>query len=180
MKRFSLLLLVFALFSCKNESKETISSKKLEVSDNEIVNYVEYCNDRFKICFDYPSNFGAQPEPVNGDGRSFLNEIDSSQIVLYGFLDQGNEGILAQRDILEEVMEIENFSAFKNGFEVEGTENESGFMHLERVMIKADSTAGTYQNGEPINIIYSLQFTFPESKSDKYLKYWDKITEKLD
>ena len=172
-------LSIILLFSCKNGTQESITSKPLEVSDNELINYVEYCNDRFDVCFDYPSNFGAQPEPVNGDGRTFLNEIDSAEIVLYGFLDQGNEGLHTQLDILNEMMEIDDLIESTNGIDVRGIERESGKIHHEKLRIKPDISAGTYDDGSPVNIIYSLQFVYPTSKQSKYNKYWDKMSEKF-
>lgn len=179
MKYPGLLLLIFILASCKKDNSETITSKRLEVSDNEIVNYVEYCNDRFNFCFDYPSNFGPEPEPANGDGRTFINDIDSSEIVLYGFLDQSNEGIDGQLEVLKEFMEVESVQQIKHGYDVRGIEKESGKVHLEKILMKADSTAGKYDDGKPVNIIYSLQFVYPKDKDAKYRDYWKKMSTKF-
>lgn len=178
--RFAIFLILISIFACKSEDKEIIRSKPLEVSDNEIVNYIEYCNDRFNVCFDYPSNFGAQPEPANGDGRTFLNQIDSAYITLFGFIDHDNIGLSHQIDIMKEYMEIETLTEFPNGIEVIGTEIETQKTHKERILIKPDSTSGiTLTNGEPVNIIYSLQFVYPKSKEKKYQLYWRKMTDKF-
>lgn len=179
MRRIGFLFLVFLMFSCKQENSESIVSKPLEVSDNELINYIEYCNSRFEICFDYPSNFSAQPEPVNGDGRTFLNKIDESEIVLYGFHDQGNEGLESQLDILNEVMEIDSIVEIENGYDVRGVDREDGRIHFERLMIKPDIESGTYEDGTPVNIIYSLQFLYPKEKQEKFKGYWEEMNAKF-
>lgn len=180
MMRLMVLLLIITFIGCKNENKETIQSKPLEVSDNEIINYISYCNDRFKACFDYPSNFGAQPEPANGDGRTFLNEIDDAEILMYGSTDHNNGGLSAQIDMINEYVEIDELTELSNGFEISGKDRESGNIHKERMFIKPDSSSGTYDNGKPVNIIYSLQFVYPKDKSKKYQSYWPKMIEKFD
>ena len=178
--RLAILLIIISVFACKTEDKEVILSKPLKVSDNEIVNYIPYCNDRFNACFDYPSNFGAQPEPADGDGRSFINKIDSAEITMYGFLDHENGGLANQIDLLKEFMDIETLTEIQSGIEVSGVEIESGKIHKERILIKPDTTSGiTLANGEPVNIIYSLQFVYPKSKDKKYQFYWQKMTEKF-
>lgn len=180
--RFALIFMLFTLVGCQLDKKgtqETIESKPLEVSDNEIVNYISYCNDRFDVCFDYPSNFNAQPEPANGDGRTFRNEIDSSEITLYGYLDQENEGLEGQIELYKNFLDIQKMDEIKNGIEIIGKNKDNGFIHKERIYIKPDSKAGTYENGDPMNVIYSLQFTYPEDKSQKYKSYWSKMVKKL-
>lgn len=179
MKNFGIFILLLFVMSCQKENQESIVSKQLEVSDNELINYVEYCNSRFDICFDYPSNFSVQPEPVNGDGRTFKNDIDSSEIVLSGFHDQGNEGIEAQLAILEQIMEIDTVIEFQDGYDVRGIDKEDGRVHFEKLMIKADSKFGHYDDGTPVNTIYSLQFIYPKSKEHKYRDYWEKMTAKF-
>ena len=177
--RVALIVIIITFFGCQKDNTETIQSKPLEVSDNEIINYISYCNNRFDACFDYPSNFGAQPEPANGDGRTFLNELDSAQIVMYGFLDDNNEGLKTQINILNEYLEIEKLTDIPNGYELIGKDKESGKIHKERILIKPDSSAGKYKDGKPMNIIYSLQFVYPQSKEKKYQNYWHKMTEKF-
>ncbi|MDO5654664.1 MAG: hypothetical protein Q4G27_00825 [Flavobacteriaceae bacterium] len=175
MKKISIFLIVFALISCKKESGESITSKRLEVSDNEIINYLEYCNDRFEICIEYPSNFSAQPEPANGDGRTFVNRIDSAEIILYGFMDLDNEGLEGQMSIINEMIDVSSLEKSPNGLDIKGIDNETGRIHYEKVRIKTDSTAGLNKDGTPINIIYSLQFVHPKSKEKKFRDYWSRI-----
>lgn len=180
--RLTIFVLLLAIIGCKSENKgpqEVIESKPLEISGNEIVNYMTYCNDRFDVCMIYPSNFSAQHEPANGDGRTFRNEIDSAEIVLYGFIDQTNQGLQPQLDLYKEFLEIESQNKIENGYEILGQDLETGFKHKERIFIKPDTTAGSYADGTPMNIIYSLQFTYPVDKDKKYQKYWSKMIEKL-
>lgn len=180
--RLAIFMLLLAFVGCSKENKdpqEVIESKPLEISGNEIVNYMTYCNDRFDVCIIYPSNFNAQHEPANGDGRTFRNEIDSAEIVLYGFIDQTNQGLQPQLDLYKEFLEIDSQTKIENGYEILGQDLETGFKHKERIFIKPDTTAGTYADGTPMNIIYSLQFTYPVDKDKKYRKYWSKMIEKL-
>lgn len=165
----------FFIISCKKEPKESISSKPLEVSNNEIVNYIKYCNDRFDVCFEYPSNFGALPEPANGDGRTFSNEPDAAQIIFFGFLDQSNEGLNAQLMLSQDLINIKRIDTLKNGYEITGIDKETKRLHYEKILTKPSVSP----SNDSVNIIYSLQFVYPKNKNDKYKSYWKKLSGKF-
>lgn len=173
-KLLSYILLSIFLFSCAKKNKETISSKPLKFTDNEIVNYVEYCNDRFHLCIDYPSSFRALPEPINGDGRSFINDTDSATITIYGFIDSDKNGLKSHIELTKELVEIKKINEFENGVIISGVEKESGYLYKEKIIIKPVKNIDK-SIGNSNNIVGTLQLSFPKNKNKKYTKFWDII-----
>lgn len=170
LRTFFLFVSIVLFFGCKKDS-EHIESKKLSTSDNEIVNYVEYCNDRYDMCFDYPSNFGAKPDPINGDGRVFINKPDSAEIVMYGFIDETGNDLQSQLDVLGDMLKDEKITKIENGYEISGILNENDYIFHEKILVK--------KNDNNVQVVSGLQFTHPKSKKSKFAGYWENMTEKF-
>ncbi|MXV38336.1 hypothetical protein GO491_06540 [Flavobacteriaceae bacterium Ap0902] len=171
MVRFLLLLSVsIFLFNCKKES-ETIKSKQLEISENEIINYVEYCNDRYDMCFDYPSNFGAQPDPPNGDGKTFINKLDSSKITMYGFIDETGDELEELLSVTGKMLNDEKITKLANGYEITGIQANNNQVYHEKLIVK--------NSEEGLKVVTGLQFMHPQSKTSKFNGYWESMTEKF-
>ena len=59
------------------ENKDKVEEKEPEVDstvvENEVASYLNYYNGRYGFSIQYPSYLIEQPEPANGDGRSFVS-----------------------------------------------------------------------------------------------------------
>lgn len=173
-KLFSHILLSLFFFSCTKKNKETISSKPLKFTDNEIVNYVEYCNDRFHLCIDYPSTFRMLPESINGDGRSFINDTDSATITIYGVINLDNNGLNRYIDLTKNLVDIKGIDNIKNGVLIYGIDKNSGYIHKEKIITKQIKNKRDSAN-DFIDIIGTLQINYPKVKNKKYIKFWETI-----
>ncbi|MRI63853.1 hypothetical protein EDM00_07605 [Ornithobacterium rhinotracheale] len=166
MKIGQYLILVLFFFSCKGKvEQEIIVAKPMDISENEITNYVEYCNNRFDICMNYPSNFKPEPEPTNGDGRVFSNEPDDAEIRIFGSTFSPNSQIKDILEILKEELEIYNLKKDKNRVEVFGLNKTNNHLHHEIIIIKKQAKS---KNDE----LCSLSFTYPHAKRKKFKSYW--------
>lgn len=175
MYRIVLFLILLLSVSCKNnQNKEIISASPIVVSDNELVNYIEYCNNRFDICIFYPSNFSPMPEPINGDGRTFTDEPDNAEITVYGAIIDKKHGLEDELNAIKSHIDISETIDIPNGFEIVGTERNSNLIHHEIITIK-----NKMQNENKVNVLHNLTFTYPESKKNKFRNYWKIISQKI-
>ncbi|MGI9527498.1 MAG: hypothetical protein ACR2MS_10355 [Weeksellaceae bacterium] len=171
MLRITILSVLSLLLIQCSKKGESIESKQLSTSDNEIINYVEYCNERYDMCFDYPSNFSAQPVPLNGDGRTFINKPDSAEIVMYGFIDETGSELNNQLEVLGDMLKDEKITKLDNGYEITGILLDNGFVYHEKLLVR---------NGENnLQTVSGLQFTHPKSKTQKFSGYWKSMIEKF-
>lgn len=173
-KILSYILFSIFLFSCTKENKETISSKPLKFTDNEIVNYVEYCNDRFHLCIDYPSSFRALPEPINGDGRSFINDTDSAMITIYGFINSENNDLNSHIELAKNMLDIKSIDNTENGILIDGIDKNSGYIYKEKIISK--QIKNNRESADDFtDVIGTLQLSYPKDKQKKYTKFWEII-----
>ena len=170
--RLFLLSFIFSFFmflGCENKKEETVVSKKVEVSGNEVINYIEYCNGRFNMCIYYPSNFAPQPEPSNGDGRTFTNDPDEAEIIVFGSLDTENRGIKEVLDLSKSMLNSPKVEEVPHGFYLTGMEKDTRKIHHEIIVLKEDTA------NQP-NEIHNLVFTYPVDKKRKFRRYWKQIS----
>ena len=175
MYRTILFLTLILNVSCNNnQNKEIILAKPIVISDNELVNYIEYCNNRFDICIFYPSNFAPLPEPINGDGRTFTDEPDNAEITVYGSNVNKNYNLEDELNAIKSHVNISEQIDLSNGFEILGTEKNSNLIHHEIIIIKSK-----IQNNNKVNVLLNLTFTYPYSKKNKFKNYWKIISQKI-
>ncbi|MBV7441875.1 hypothetical protein KRX57_10630 [Weeksellaceae bacterium TAE3-ERU29] len=175
MYRIVLFLILILSISCKNnQNKEIISAKPIVVSNNELVNYIEYCNNRFDICILYPSNFDPLPEPINGDGRTFTDEPDNAEITVYGSNVSENYNLEDELNSIKSYVNISEIIDLPNGFEILGTEKDSDLILHKIIIIK-----NKMQNENKVNILHNLTFTYPNSKKKKFKSYWKIISQQV-
>ena len=57
--------------------------------------YKRYCNNRYGFCVKYPSYFGIEPAPDNGDGRRFYDR-DGFVMIAYGSMNVFNDTLQSE------------------------------------------------------------------------------------
>ncbi|MGV4528871.1 hypothetical protein [Ornithobacterium rhinotracheale] len=166
MKLLKYIALVTILAACKGRvEQEIIVASPIDISDNEITNYVEYCNNRFDICMNYPSNFNPEPEPTNGDGRVFSNKPDGAEIRIFGTTFSPRTQLEEIVQSMKKELEIYNLKQDKNRVEVFGFDKENNNLYHEILIIKKQAKS---KNDE----LCSLSFIYPHAKRKKFKSYW--------
>lgn len=170
MKIWYYLLFITLASACKSKTEEEIIvAKPINISENEITNYVEYCNNRFDMCINYPSNFKPEPEPTNGDGRVFSDEPERADIRLYGTQYTAENQMNEILNDLKNEIEIYNLKKYKNRVEIFGIDKEKQLFLYQILLIKK---IDSYDD----DVLCSLSFTYPYEKHKKFKSYWRVIS----
>lgn len=61
-----------------------MDSEDFAVIGNEVIIMEDYCNARFDFCVQYPSNLEETQGPDNADGRTFIAQDTSVEVMVYG------------------------------------------------------------------------------------------------
>lgn len=182
MKRTLMVIILMMSLSCKNESVvdvvETIEQatesnenemeKSESVADNQQIKdeFIEYCNDRFGFCLNYPSDFIPQPEPQNGDGRTFLSEDGQVKILTWGNLYDSEFNSLEtayEYAIDTSKGQVVECQVRKNNFFVVSGEEEGAVFYQK-----------TIQKQE-FGDILSFYIRYPKEESERFDAYCEKI-----
>lgn len=170
---FTVLILLLFFYGCnKNKVEEIIVAKPIKVSDNEIVNYIKYCNDRFNMCINYPSNFNPLPEPSNGDGRSFTNKPDGAEITVFGAISNEKDPLSYELETIKLDTNILKLTEFENGFAFYGVDVKEKVTRKGKVILRKK-----IEGKDTIKITHNLTFSYPTNKENKFKNYWNVISE---
>lgn len=172
--RYHYFILFLTLFGCKSKNSESVEAKPLEITNEELFNYVEYCNDRFNFCLSYPSHFSAQPSSVNGDGKVFKNKLDNAEIIAFGELDDNQTGLEPHLSFIHKQIEIQDSAKVEYGYNFIGVGKKDGRIYHERILMKEKDEA----NGK-VNVIYSIQLSYPKKHQKKYTQLWANLMHNL-
>ncbi|WP_283670554.1 hypothetical protein [Candidatus Ornithobacterium hominis] len=161
------IFLFFIFFCCQSKNIESVEAKPLEITNEELFNYIEYCNDRFNFCFSYPSHFSAQPSSANGDGKTFINKLDDAKIIAFGELDYDNAGLEPHLHFIQDQIKIQDSARVPYGYNFIGFGKNDGKIYHERILIKEKENANS-----KVNVIYSIQLSYPQKHQKKYTQLW--------
>ena len=136
MNKLPVIIFLILLSSCDQSQKGHLAFKsnsiysnlnKQKYSKREVENelserFDQYCNERYKFCIEYPSNFIPQGEPGNGDGQIFLSKDHEVEIRAFGSLPfEGiDHTLLMKYDLVTENKEITYKKFNYNWFIVSG------------------------------------------------------------
>lgn len=133
-------------------------------------NYTKYCNTRFQFCIDYPSNFAAQPESDNGDGKAFV--FEKAEIRAYGSLENEETNNLAQElEYVQKDYTISYKVVKKDYFIVSGTDKKNNIFYRKTVVKQLKD----YMETGPTQVLQTLTITYPKSQVKTYENYCKKI-----
>ena len=169
---FFLLALAIGMASCSNDNpktkeatKPTTSSENLDTkpSTNDAVSYETYINPRFGFSILYPTFLTPQPEPENGDGRTFSNGKGEviSVFASYNVLDDSIEELF--KECKSSYIGTVSYAVQKdNWFVVSGTDEEGTILYKKTILAN--------------DIEYTVNLIYPKAKKQRYDEIVEKVT----
>ena len=180
--RYIYILSLLIFISCKTDTKNTENQKdsteaalkqkaladsiekaNKALAPKQTLSYKQYCNPRFQFCLNYPSNFIAQPPPVNGDGLSFISSDSTVQFSTWGAFDATFEGLEGNMASVSQNRKITYKTMNDSSYVISGYERD-GSIFYQKTLFKKD-------------IFYTFQLIYPDSLRSTYDEACAKIGE---
>lgn len=138
--------------------------------------FKKYCNERFKYCIEYPSNFIGKGESSNGDGEIFVSSDRQTTITTYGFLVYESNGFTDNLDSrYRSILKNKNVTyklKTKDFFIVSGFENDG------KIFYQKSKKSKDYYTPES-EIVKTVEIVYPKSQTRIYNEYCKKISKSL-
>ena len=175
-------LIFFAVVSCLNEPKknhiEVIEDSNMKLLQNKVnkedLSYLDYCNNRFSYCLEYPSNFVKAQESGNGDGQNFHSEDMNANISIWGeIVMNGISGIEINYN-----RDLNHYGLVKYKYLSDKSYIISG-QYQDKIFYKKVVCKTINYFGEITEILVSFIIHYPESQKKKFDDYCVKVNKEL-
>lgn len=123
--------------------------------------YVEYCNERYGFCVNYPSNFKKERPPDNGDGQRF-NDGKGFLMIVSGINNGLDDNLKTEMASQSKDFDKITYQTYKNNWFVLSGYKGSNILYLK-----------TYVGRSSINHLY---IQFPSSQKNEYDNIVTKIS----